>query len=207
MTDLQAACLEPIKLCHLLKERFPFLRIDTLQRAADVICALIEKQTTNQKNLANGLPGTSSPEAKRKRLARCFQDEQFDACVLPFLISLLPKGKLVLSMDRTNWEYGETPLNLLVLGVVLEGFTLPLVFLGRTDAPGHACPLGRSSAWRLQQFGHPRTPGCPTVEAPSSEALEGAGCGPGILWAGLVHLPEETRHPSCHSDSRGYRRG
>jgi hypothetical protein len=129
VTDLQAACLESIKLCHLLKERFPFLRIDTLQRAADVICALIEKQTTNQKNLANGLPGTSSPEAKRKRLARCFQDEQFDACVLPFLISLLPKGKLVLSMDRTNWEYGETPLNLLVLGVVLEGFTLPLVWV------------------------------------------------------------------------------
>jgi hypothetical protein len=55
VTDLQAACLEPIKLCHLLKERFPFLRIDTVQRVADVICALIEKQTTNQKNLANGL--------------------------------------------------------------------------------------------------------------------------------------------------------
>ena len=129
MTDLQAACLEPIKLCHLLKERFPFLRIDTLQRVSDVICALIEKQSTNQKKLANGLPGTSTAEAKRKRLARCFQDEQVDVCWLPFLISLLPKGKLVLTMDRTNWEYGETPLNLLVLGVVLEGFTLPLVWV------------------------------------------------------------------------------
>ena len=133
MTDLQAACLEPIKLCHLLKERYPSLRIDTLQRAADVICTLTLKQTTNQKKLAKGLPGTSTAEAKRKRLTRCLQDEQLDACWLPFLISLLPKGKLVLTMDRTNWEYGETPLNLLVLGVVLERFTLPLVFLGRTE--------------------------------------------------------------------------
>jgi hypothetical protein len=207
VTDLQAACFEPIKLCHLLKERFPSLRIDTLQRVADVICALIEKQTTNQKKLANGLPGTSTTEAKRKRLARCFQDEQVDVCWLPFLISLLPKGKLVLTMDRTNWEYGATPLNLLVLGVVLEGFTLPLVFLGRTDAPGHVCPLGGPSAWGMQRFGHARTPGRPTAEAPSSEALEGTGCGPGILWAGLVHLPEETRHPSCPSDSYRHRRG
>ena len=97
MTDLQAACLEPIKLCHLLKERYPSLRIDTLQRAADVICALIEKQTTHQKKLANGLLGTGTAEAKRKRLTRCLQDEQLDACWLPFLISLLPLGKLIMS--------------------------------------------------------------------------------------------------------------
>jgi hypothetical protein len=129
VTDLQAACLEPIKLCHLLKERYPSLRIDTLQRAADVICALIEKQTTNQKKLANGLPGTGTTEAKRKRLARCLQDDQLDALWLPFLLSLLPKGKQALTMDRTNWDYGQTPLNLLVLGVVLEGFTLPLVWV------------------------------------------------------------------------------
>lgn len=130
MTHLeQAACSEPTKLSHLLKERFPFLRCDTLQRVADVVCALVEKQTTNQKKLANGLPGSSSPEAKRKRLARCLQDDQLDACFLPFLISLLPKGKQVLTLDRTNWAYGETPLNLLVLGVVLEGFTLPLLWV------------------------------------------------------------------------------
>ena len=118
---LEAACFEPTKLCHLLKERFPSLRIDTLQRVADVICALIEKQTTNQKKLANGLPGTSTAEAKRKRLARCLQDEQLDACWLPFLISLLPKGKQTLTMDRTNWNYGETPLNLLVRGHQIPG--------------------------------------------------------------------------------------
>ena len=129
MIDLHATCLEPTTLCHLLKERFPFLRIDTLQRVADVICALIEKQTTNQKKLANGLPGRGTAEAKRKRLARCLQDEQFDVCLLPFLISLLPKGKQTLTIDRTNWEYGETPINLLVLGVALEGFTLPLVWV------------------------------------------------------------------------------
>jgi hypothetical protein len=55
VTDLATACFEPTKLYRLLKEHFPSLRIDTLRRVADVICALIEKQTTNQKKLANGL--------------------------------------------------------------------------------------------------------------------------------------------------------
>jgi hypothetical protein len=56
VTDLQAACLEPIKLCHLLKGRYPSLRIDTLQRVADVICALTLKQTTNQNTVFETWP-------------------------------------------------------------------------------------------------------------------------------------------------------
>lgn len=116
-------------LTALLKRQFPFLRTDTLQRVEDVIRALVEKQTSNQRLLATALPGTTSPEAKRKRLARCIRDEQLDdEFFLQFLISLLPTGKLVLALDRTNWKHGEQPVNLLVLGVVLEGFTLPLVW-------------------------------------------------------------------------------
>ncbi|WP_439823019.1 IS4 family transposase [Deinococcus marmoris] len=91
---------------------------------------MIEQRTTNQQQWSQAMPGTSSPEAKKKRLGRCIQDPQLDRnFFLSFLISLLPAGKLVLSLDRTNWEHGDTPLNLLVLGVVLEGFTLPLVWV------------------------------------------------------------------------------
>ncbi|MHA0034198.1 transposase [Deinococcus sp. PESE-13] len=123
------ADLQLTNLTTLLKQQFPFLRKDTLQRVEDVIRALIEKQTSNQRLLATALPGTASPEAKKKRLARCIRDEQLnDDLFLQFLISLLPTGQLVLALDRTNWDYGEQPVNLLVLGVVLEGFTLPLVW-------------------------------------------------------------------------------
>lgn len=123
------ADLQLTNLTTLLKRQFPFLRTDTLQRLEDVIRALVEKQTSNQRLLATALPGMASPEAKRKRLARCIRDEQLDDdFFLRFLISLLPTGKLVLALDRTNWEYGEQPVNLLILGVVLEGFTLPLVW-------------------------------------------------------------------------------
>ncbi|MBB6017430.1 hypothetical protein HNQ04_002695 [Deinococcus radiopugnans ATCC 19172] len=35
---------------------------------------------------------------------------------------------MLLSLDRTTWERGESPLNLLVLGIVLHGYTVPLVW-------------------------------------------------------------------------------
>jgi hypothetical protein len=72
-----------------------------------------------------------------------------------------------------TWERGDAPLNLLVLGVVLHGYTLPLVFLGRTDAAGHACPLDRPRA-RWQQWNcWPCRARVSTVEGPSSVSLEG----------------------------------
>lgn len=129
MTIHDAALHEPTKLSEVLKARLPFLRRDTLQRVADVLEALVQGQSTCQRVLAPFLPSDSSPEARKKRLERCFRDEQLQGEVfLLALLPLLPPGKLVLALDRTNWMHGTQPLNLLVLGVVIHGFTLPLVW-------------------------------------------------------------------------------
>ena len=34
-----------------------------------------------------------------------------------------------MSLDRTTWEHGDAPLNLLVLGAVVHGYTIPLVWV------------------------------------------------------------------------------
>lgn len=39
-----------------------------------------------------------------------------------------PPGKLVFAVDRTHWQHGQADLNLLVLGVVVSGVTLPLIW-------------------------------------------------------------------------------
>lgn len=129
MTIHDAAPHEPTKLADLLKARLPFLRRDTLQRVADVLEALIQGHSTCRRVLAPFLPGNASPEARKKRLERCLRDEQLtDEVFLLALLPLLPPGQLILALDRTNWMHGTQPLNLLVLGVVLNGFTLPLVW-------------------------------------------------------------------------------
>ena len=45
------------------------------------------------------------------------------------IFSLLPvKTDLVLSMDRTNWKFGDFNINILMLGVTYKGIAFPLIF-------------------------------------------------------------------------------
>ena len=45
------------------------------------------------------------------------------------IFSLLPvKQGLVLTMDRTNWNYGKTDINVLLLGVTYKNVAFPLLF-------------------------------------------------------------------------------
>ncbi|WP_293913563.1 IS4 family transposase [Deinococcus sp.] len=144
MMTQAAALFDPTGLTEILKARLPYLRSDTLRRVADVVNALIVARSTCHSALAPHLPGTSSTAAKLRRVERCLQDEQLgDAEWLHLLLPLLPPGKLILVLDRTNWEHGRHDLNLLVLGVVIAGFTLPLVWM--------ALPHGGSSDMALRQ--------------------------------------------------------
>ena len=90
---------------------------------------MVTARSVNQSDLCAHLPGGSSLDAKKRQVERGCRDPQLTGPVfLAFLLALLPPGKLLLSMDRTTWERGESPLNLLVLGVVLHGYTVPLVW-------------------------------------------------------------------------------
>ena len=49
------------------------------------------------------------------------------------MFKLLPfAGPYSLTLDRTNWKFGQTNINILVLGVIYKGMSLPLLwtFLG-----------------------------------------------------------------------------
>lgn len=108
----------------------PALWIDTFQRAVDVVLAIITAQSVNHRDLSPHLLGTSSPEAKTRRVPRAVHDDQLTAQVfLALLLVHLPPGKILMSLDRTTWQYGESPLNLLVLGAVVHGFTIPLFWV------------------------------------------------------------------------------
>ena len=45
------------------------------------------------------------------------------------ILSLLPvKNSLVLSIDRSNWKFGEFNINILMLGIIYKGIPFPLIF-------------------------------------------------------------------------------
>ncbi len=104
----------------------------------DIVFAMVTARRVNQSDMCAHLPGASSIEAKKRWVERGCRDPQLTEPVfLAFLLALLPSGKLLLSMDRTTWERGDAPLNLLVLGVVLHGYTVPLVWTA-LDHDGHS---------------------------------------------------------------------
>lgn len=119
-----------IELTAHFKACVPFLRIDTLQRMVDLILAMVSAESITHRDLAPQMPGDSDLDAKKRRVERGVHDPQLTAQVfLALLLAQVPPGKMLLSLDRTTWEHGHSPLNLLVLGVVMHGYAIPLVWV------------------------------------------------------------------------------
>lgn len=75
------------------------------------------------------MPGETNLEANRMQMRRCLDHSSLNPEVWAKIIAaLLPKGKWVLALDRTEWKRGTTSINLLVLSVVVYGSAVPLLW-------------------------------------------------------------------------------
>lgn len=94
------------------------------------IMALCKVQTVNFDRLACDFNTSSHKDSSLRRIQRFFANCVLDQTILTRIIfKLIPKdGKVGLSLDRTNWKFGETNINILVLGVIHEGVAFPLLF-------------------------------------------------------------------------------
>lgn len=128
MKNKHPALTNVTALTSYLKEKLPHRRIDALQRIAEVIFGIIASESSRHRKIAAHIDRNATPASKARMVARTFHDAELtEQDVLDILLPLLPKGRLVFAMDRTNWKYGQTHLNILVLGVVVAGCVLPLV--------------------------------------------------------------------------------
>ena len=94
------------------------------------IIALYKVRTVNLAEIGRAMEGKASSESKFRRIQRFLSE--FD---LPFeqtaklIGNWLPKGPWILTMDRTDWQFGKTVINLLVLGVVYQGTAIALLWI------------------------------------------------------------------------------
>ena len=129
MTTSSTALLHADTLAAYLKDRLPRRRTDALLRLAEVLLGILQAESTHHRKIALHLPRSASLDSKTRIVARVFHDLQLTSQdVLNVLLPLLPSGRLTMVMDRTTWHYGQTLLNILVLGVLLGGVVLPLVW-------------------------------------------------------------------------------
>jgi hypothetical protein len=94
------------------------------------LVALVRVRTVNFVELAQGFMGTAQTESSEKRLHRFFSKFDLDYCEITRLVAGIMEipQPWVLSVDRTNWQFGDCAFNILMLGVVHEGVAFPLVW-------------------------------------------------------------------------------
>jgi hypothetical protein len=94
------------------------------------ICSLCKVQTVTFSKLANAFDSTASTDSSLRRIQGFIASFSLDGDLIARLVfGLLPKqDKYILSIDRTNWKFGQLDINIFMLGIVYQGVAFPLLF-------------------------------------------------------------------------------
>jgi hypothetical protein len=100
----------------------------TLSFLARFIVALLEKRTVNLALLGNILNPSVQGQSNQRRASRFLsRDATWRTSLSAWLLSFYPQH-VTLAIDRTEWKFGVTPINLLVVAVVHNGFAFPVIW-------------------------------------------------------------------------------
>ncbi len=94
------------------------------------IMALCKVQTVNFSKLSKAFDVSADANSSLRRIQRFMAKFSLNPDLIARLIfTLLPeKERFTLSIDRTNWKFGKTNINIFMLGVVYQGVAFPLLF-------------------------------------------------------------------------------
>lgn len=95
------------------------------------VIALMKVTTVNLTKVANALSGTARTQSNYRRIQRFFSGFAFDySAWSEMMLRLVPvDGDFVISIDRTNWRFGRSEINILMAGIVYQGTAYPLVWM------------------------------------------------------------------------------
>lgn len=120
-----------------------------------IIQALFCVRTINLAQIATAFQTDCKEESAYRRVCRFFTNFSFDfSCIAPFIFKVFPLDrKCTLILDRTNWKWGKTPINILMLSIAYRGISIPF-FWSVLDLEGNSCTSDRISLLKraLQQF-------------------------------------------------------
>ena len=103
------------------------------------ICALCKVQTVCFEKLAPAFETCAKSESSLRRIQRFMANYILDFDFVERLIfkTLHHKPPYRLAMDKTNWKFGETDINVLTLAVVYQGVAFP-VLISMLDKRGNS---------------------------------------------------------------------
>jgi len=94
------------------------------------ITAVCKLQTVNFTKLAQGLGGVTLFESNLRKIQRFFAEFLVDGDLIATMIfSMLPgQAPYRLCLDRTNWKFGATDINILTISICYKGVSIPLLW-------------------------------------------------------------------------------
>lgn len=94
------------------------------------IVALCKVQTVCFEKLATGFEANAKRSSSLRRIQRFMSDYLLDIDMIARLVfALLPhEPPFIIAMDRTNWKFGSTNINALVISIIYDGVSFPLLF-------------------------------------------------------------------------------
>lgn len=94
------------------------------------ICALCKVQTVCFEKLAVSFDSEVKVESSLRRIQRFMSGYLLDTNIVARLVfALLPhKPPYRLAMDRTNWKFGQVNINILVIAIVYQGVSFPILY-------------------------------------------------------------------------------
>jgi len=106
------------------------INLARLKLISHFVIALCKVQTVTFEKLANAFDTQTDSDSSLRRIQRFIANYSLDSDRIARLVfNLLPaQGKLILSIDRTNWKFGQTNINIFMLGIVYKGVAFPLLF-------------------------------------------------------------------------------
>ena len=122
---------ENTKLVSILNKQFEgSINLARIKFISMFICALCKVQTVGFEKLANAFDSTADSCSSLRRIQRFIAEYSLNSeLVAQLIFNLLPEKKnLCLSIDRTNWKFGTTDINIFMLGICYNGIAFPLLF-------------------------------------------------------------------------------
>jgi len=117
-----------LTLIPILQEAFKW-NLSRTKCAAAIIIGLIKTRSVNLVQLATALPGEAKIESKYRRIQRLMKDINIDMeTIAHFIANQLPQTKYTLLIDRTDWKFGNTYINILFLTIYHQGYTIPILW-------------------------------------------------------------------------------
>ena len=113
---------------------------------AAMIVGVIHCRSSNLSRLSACQASEAKQESQYRKLQRFFEQWIFpweDIAKITLLKIPKPRGGYILSMDRTNWKFGKTHINILTVGIVVGKVAVPIVWLTLPESTKRGHSNGR----------------------------------------------------------------